>query len=602
MGSQPRLRPVELESFETRERFDLIIAAVAGSEDWSGVLVSLSRLLREGATDAYGVVVMQCAEGASPVDEALASARLHLVDDLRFASPASSGEAPTAARLWGDSVFEEDLGFRLPRHHGDGCGRALILSRAAPPLAGSLPRLATRAVEPPLERSAADVSLAIFTLVRGGAHRSDYGPYVLRCTKLREATEASMAHVRYDDLAFHEGNVPPRAVLRQLERDLSVRFIDARRYGGFSTPPSLRRRGGLNVSLGGYRAGYSHMCRWFAMQWVLAVRNYEYAMRIDEDVLIERMSDPIQILRSSGANYGYGLRTPELHGVTVDTLPVWLQSYISSRGITPAKPPVNVSDIYFTNYFVTRVAWWEQPAVQRFLHAVDRTANIYTYRWGDAPLQTAALHLFENQPLAYVAVDYSHLSTENHIQSRNGSNGSTAEMRGMRAQDSSVLDRVAMRTWQKMGQLVNDCAAPCAVANHFGLPGAPFVDEPNATLALKRWLLLDGNRTRIGAPPAFVGWQSPRQLTAIVQFDVMQADSPLPPENVIGVAWRDAIARLVVPEAQGHELSDASLVRALSFSPCCYCTSPETMAMMEFSASTGKFSAGGREYTRSEIR
>ena len=146
VGSQPRLRPVELESFETRERFDLIIAAVAGPEDWSGVLASLSRLLREGATDAYGVVVMPCAEGASPVDEALASARLHLVDDLRFASPASSGEAPTAARLWGDSVFEEDLGFRLPRHHGDGCGRALILSRAAPPLAGSPPRLATREV------------------------------------------------------------------------------------------------------------------------------------------------------------------------------------------------------------------------------------------------------------------------------------------------------------------------------------------------------------------------------------------------------------------------------------------------------------------------
>ena len=128
------------------------------------------------------------------------------------------------------------------------------------------------------------------------------------------------------------------------------------------------------------------------------------------------MSDPIEVLLSSGADYGYALRTPELHGVTMDTLPVWLQLYISSRGITPAKPPVNVSDIYFTNYFVTRVAWWEQPAVQRFLHAVDRTANIYTYRWGDAPLQTAALHMFGSRPLAYVSVDYSHTSTENRIQ------------------------------------------------------------------------------------------------------------------------------------------------------------------------------------------
>ena len=58
-----------------------------------------------------------------------------------------------------------------------------------------------------------------------------------------------------------------------------------------SLPPRLRK--------GGYGFGYRYMCRFFAMQWVQALRRYKYAMRLDEDVWVHRMVDVLAPLRES---------------------------------------------------------------------------------------------------------------------------------------------------------------------------------------------------------------------------------------------------------------------------------------------------------------
>jgi hypothetical protein len=47
-------------------------------------------------------------------------------------------------------------------------------------------------------------SIAVFTLIRGGASESDYEMFL----NSRECVHDVMAGVQYDNIAFHEGNVP----------------------------------------------------------------------------------------------------------------------------------------------------------------------------------------------------------------------------------------------------------------------------------------------------------------------------------------------------------------------------------------------------------
>ena len=54
--------------------------------------------------------------------------------------------------------------------------------------------------------------------------------------------------------------------------------------------------------------------------------------------------------------YGYALRCEEKHKLTCDTMPFWLRDFMGSRNITPTVPPVDVTQMYFTNFFVTKVA------------------------------------------------------------------------------------------------------------------------------------------------------------------------------------------------------------------------------------------------------
>merc|ERR1711988_1768266 len=111
-------------------------------------------------------------------------------------------------------------------------------------------------------------------------------------------------------------------------------------------------------------------------------------MRVDPDVRVKRTDDAFAQLEQEGAIYGYGLRTTEKHRLTVATLQPWLDSLIQQKGINPANPPVDAENMYFTNFFVTKVSWWRQESVQLFLSAVDRNGGIYRHRWGDAPIQT----------------------------------------------------------------------------------------------------------------------------------------------------------------------------------------------------------------------
>ena len=182
-------------------------------------------------------------------------------------------------------------------------------------------------------------------------------------------------------------------------------------------------------------AKYRMMCRWWLVHFPKYAKGYEYVMRLDDDAFIEEHIESDLFAWMKGGNYVYasnmvhvdcgiccyGMSTffkqqyPDKH----DTLgKLFLKQTVPSRSvqfhpfrlllsITHAGSPPDVPEqmelempiMYYNNFFITKMEFWERPDVRRAIDEVDKTGNIFYYRWGDAPLQSiiAMLHAEPNQ-------------------------------------------------------------------------------------------------------------------------------------------------------------------------------------------------------------
>ena len=112
-------------------------------------------------------------------------------------------------------------------------------------------------------------------------------------------------------------------------------------------------------------------------------------------------------LDALSADYAFGLETIESHAETVKTFSPWMVDFMAIAGVQPTIPPLPTKSMYFSNFFISRIDWWQTLDVQRFLYAVNVSGGIYRFRWGDAPIQTAALRLHAAPgAVHHIAVDY----------------------------------------------------------------------------------------------------------------------------------------------------------------------------------------------------
>ena len=123
-------------------------------------------------------------------------------------------------------------------------------------------------------------------------------------------------------------------------------------------------------------------------------------------------AEPFATMRERELVYAYGAEGEESHGETVETIGPWMHDEMGD-----AADAYDPSSIFFTNFFISRVDWWtSRPEVRSFLRRVDASGNIYKHRWGDAPIQTAALKLFASTgTVSRLPVAYAHLSTMDEI-------------------------------------------------------------------------------------------------------------------------------------------------------------------------------------------
>ncbi|CAE8659547.1 unnamed protein product, partial [Polarella glacialis] len=434
--------------FETLERFDFALLSMvlqhATTKQAKLLMAALGKLLEE---DGLAVISTTHVEEGAAFFIADTGERIPEIDfDLQVALRTLSKTHQFPTRYWTKSQLEEVIvhsGLEVVDHvrftyntfeyaakswRADTKARSFVNLRDVPSSQMFVVRRARKGVffnvATPLAPSSPNARLVVMSLLRGGFDHSDY---VHSQDCLRQAWNKSVDGKldldSYDNLVFHEGNINASVQEDLRSKVPNLRFADVRDYGGFDTKfenasdplqqaldPSFEKGGGVN------HIGYYHMCRFYAMQWFHAVRSYEYAMRLDQDVCVTSIPDVLSTMREHGADYAYGLYTEELHQRTVVTIQPWLDYFFWSRGITPKTQPVDAQYMYFTNFFVAKVSWWFQQEVQAFLEAVDRSGGIFAHRWGDAPIQSAVLRTFANpKKVLHMFMDYSHGSTANEI-------------------------------------------------------------------------------------------------------------------------------------------------------------------------------------------
>lgn len=191
-------------------------------------------------------------------------------------------------------------------------------------------------------------------------------------------------------LFFHEGNITEeqqRYIANQTPR-LDLRFVNiCEGDQAFRKEKEL-----LAPKLVWGDVGYRHMCSfWFVDFWHF-VQEYDYLIRIDEDCMVKFSLDGMfETLINEPYQLITGMYSKDDDFVTVD-LNKMTRNFIhdeTNDNNVPVKYPAGGP---YTNLLGLDIQSTRNNArLQRYIAAVEKTNNIYYYRWGDLPLWGEAI-------------------------------------------------------------------------------------------------------------------------------------------------------------------------------------------------------------------
>jgi hypothetical protein len=186
---------------------------------------------------------------------------------------------------------------------------------------------------------------------------------------------------------------------------------------------------------------YRSMCYFWMKNFSKYTKDYNYVMRLDDDSIIEEpikydlfemMSDKDYIyisniihLDCSLCNYGmkdfflkhYASEKDKINELFMDhTLNnnneyfnkfKSLHKALNNEDYEGASIELNMPFMYYNNFNIINVDVWNKPEIQDIVNKIDEQGYIFYCRWGDAPLQTIILSLYDNTRITKVNFKYS---------------------------------------------------------------------------------------------------------------------------------------------------------------------------------------------------
>jgi hypothetical protein len=196
---------------------------------------------------------------------------------------------------------------------------------------------------------------------------------------------------------------------------------------------------------------YRSMCNFWLKNFYKYTTGYEYVMRIDDDSIIEEpiKYDLFELMRDKDYTYmsniihldcslcNYGMKeffikyneAAEAATPTIKTTPdkikeLFMEHTLKSdsgyfenfkklyKGINDAEylgdtVELSMPFMYYNNFNIISVDTWNKPEIQDIVKKIDEQGYIYYCRWGDAPLQTIILSLYDSSRISKVNFKYS---------------------------------------------------------------------------------------------------------------------------------------------------------------------------------------------------
>ena len=245
------------------------------------------------------------------------------------------------------------------------------------------------------------MKIAIVALTRGyPKNKSDYSSLIKRNNSIYEHIN-KLRDIPADMILFHEGNIsnedkdyiksfyPGKLIFKEVSKYFDI--------GNFNL------EGEKNFNL-----GYRIMCRFNMYHIWEEVENYDYILRVDED--IELMDfDPLVFEKMHENNIFYltGRYTKDTHRLTNATLPYFL---IDNTNL-------NVEKIYnhknpYTNLYASSVTFWKNEEVNSLLKKIALSSEQIENRWGDHTVQGLLLNQFKIKIKLFKKLEYRHISHE----------------------------------------------------------------------------------------------------------------------------------------------------------------------------------------------
>lgn len=186
---------------------------------------------------------------------------------------------------------------------------------------------------------------------------------------------------------------------------------------------------------------YRLMCNFWINNFIKYCDKYDYIMRLDDDSIIEEPinTDIFKMIEEKDHNYmsniihvdcsicNYGMKEffekimpDKMEKISELFMEHSLDSnnphftrfkklYLALNDKEYEGNSVNMAMpvMYYNNFFVTKTSVWKTPEIKEIIKSINECGNIFYCRWGDAPLQTIIMKLYDNNKMTKLDFKYS---------------------------------------------------------------------------------------------------------------------------------------------------------------------------------------------------
>ena len=152
------------------------------------------------------------------------------------------------------------------------------------------------------------------------------------------------------------------------------------------------------------------MCRFNFLHIWKYIKDFDYLIRIDEDIMIKKFN--VNFINNIDKDFVFGTAkfSNETHKYTNQSLPDELMKIFqtNNKNFYNNKFP-------YTNFYISKISFWNEIEINNALEKIANNDLQFIHRWGDLPIIGSVLNHNNVRINLLEGIKYSHLSHKNKL-------------------------------------------------------------------------------------------------------------------------------------------------------------------------------------------